>query len=122
MLDENKYSIRTIKISEFPESLKEIPQVPKELYIVGELPDPRDYYYLSVVGSRKYTNYGREATERIVKGLAGYPIVIVSGLATGIDGIAHRAALDAGLLTVAFPGSGLDKSVLYPRANLSLAR
>ena len=122
MLDKMNSSIRTIKTAEFPESLKEIPQVPEKLYIVGTLPDPHAYYYLSVVGSRKYTSYGREAAERIIKGLAGYPIVIVSGLATGIDGIAHRAALDAGLLTVAFPGSGLDASVLYPRTNLALAK
>lgn len=122
MLDKKNYPIRTIESAEFPESLKEIPQVPEKLYIVGTLPDPHAYYYLSVVGSRKYTSYGREATERIIKGLAGYPIVIVSGLATGIDGIAHRAALDAGLLTVAFPGSGLDASVLYPRTNLGLAK
>ncbi len=116
------YSIKTLAREEFPEALREIPQEPEKLFIAGELPDPTQYYYLSVVGSRKYTNYGREATERIIAGLAGYPICIVSGLAMGIDGIAHRAALDAGLRTVAIPGSGLDQSVIYPRAHLSLAR
>lgn len=122
MSEKNSYAIRTLTREEFPESLHEIPQEPEKLFIVGELPDPRAYYYLAVVGSRKYTSYGKEATERIISGLAGYPIVIVSGLAMGIDGIAHRAALDAGLRTVAFPGSGLDESVIYPRSHLALAR
>lgn len=116
------YKIKTLAREDFPPALLEIPQVPEKLFIAGELPDPSQYYYLSVVGSRKYTNYGREATERIIAGLAGYPVVIVSGLAMGIDGIAHRAALSAGLYTVAIPGSGLDPSVIYPRAHLNLTR
>lgn len=116
------YIIKTLTRNNFPPAVLEIPQVPEELFVVGELPDPTQYYYLSVVGSRKYTNYGREACERIIAGLAEYPIVIVSGLAMGIDGIAHRAALAAGLRTVAIPGSGLDQSVIYPRTHLNLAR
>ncbi|KKU81296.1 MAG: protecting protein DprA protein, partial [Parcubacteria group bacterium GW2011_GWA1_47_8] len=116
------YKIRRLLPEEFPPALLEIPQVPQELFIAGELPDPHGYYYLCVVGSRKYTSYGREALERIITGLAGYPIVIVSGLALGIDALAHRAALDTGLLTIAVPGSGLAPDVLYPRTNLALAR
>lgn len=113
--------IQKILPGDFPPSLNEIPQPPEQIYMKGNLPDPTQYYYLAVVGSRKYTSYGREATERIISGLAGYPICIVSGLAIGIDGIAHRAALDASLPTVAIPGSGLDSSVLYPRAHKNLA-
>ncbi|MBI5400541.1 MAG: DNA-protecting protein DprA [Candidatus Yonathbacteria bacterium] len=116
------YEIKMLSREDLPPALLEIPQVPEMLYVAGELPDPTQYYYLAVVGSRKYTSYGREACERIIKGLAGYPICIVSGLAMGIDGIAHRAALDAGLRTVAIPGSGLDPSVIYPRTHLNLAR
>ncbi len=115
-------NIQKISPDNFPSALLEIPQPPTELYLLGTLPDPTQFYYLAVVGSRKYTAYGREATERIIAGLAGYPICIVSGLAMGIDGIAHRAALDAGLLTVAVPGSGLDPSVIYPRVHKNLAR
>ncbi len=115
-------NIKKILPNEFPSALKEIPQPPTELYLLGTLPDPTQFYYLAVVGSRKYTAYGREATERIIAGIAGYPICIVSGLAMGIDGIAHRAALDAGLPTVAVPGSGLDPSVIYPRVHANLAR
>ncbi len=114
-------TIKKITSDEFPSALKEIPQPPSELYVRGTLPDPNQFYYLAVVGSRKYTAYGREATERIIAGLAGYPICIVSGLAMGIDGIAHRSALDAGLPTVAVPGSGLDSSVIYPRVHANLA-
>ena len=116
------FEIRALLPKDFPPALLEIPQVPKKLFVVGELPDPSQFYYLAVVGSRKYTSYGKEACERIISGLAGYPICIVSGLAMGIDGIAHRAALDAGLRTVAVPGSGLEQSVIYPRTHLGLAK
>lgn len=114
--------IRKLTPEEFPSALYEIPHPPNELYLQGTLPDPSEYYYLAVVGSRKYTNYGQEATERIIAGLRGYPICIVSGLAIGIDGIAHRTALDAGLPTVAVPGSGLSPKILYPRSHANLAR
>ena len=122
IMSNTPYIIKTLAREKYPPVLLEIPQVPEKLFVVGELPDPTEYYYLSVVGSRKYTNYGREATERIIAGLAGYPICIVSGLAMGIDGIAHRAALGSGLRTVAIPGSGLDQSIIYPRVHLNLAR
>lgn len=112
---------RKLSLDEFPSSLREIPCPPSELYLRGTLPDPAQFYYLAIVGSRKYTSYGREVTERIIEGLAGYPICIVSGLALGIDGIAHQTALATGLPTVAIPGSGLSNSVLYPRTNLGLA-
>lgn len=114
--------IKTHTRENFPPALLEIPEPPTKLYLRGTLPDPTQFYYLAVVGSRKYTSYGREATERIIAGLASYPICIVSGLAMGIDGIAHRAALNAGLPTVAIPGSGLSDSVLYPRVHQGLAR
>jgi DNA processing protein len=65
--------------------------------------------------------YGKAVCDHLIRGLRGYPIVIVSGLALGIDGIAHRAALAAGLTTVAVPGSGLHASVLYPSAHRPLA-
>ena len=112
--------IRKIKRKDFPPQLLEIPQVPDALYIKGTLPSD-DTLLLCVVGSRKYTEYGKEACEKIIAELRGYPIVIVSGLALGIDAIAHRAALAAGLQTIAFPGSGLNQNVLYPASNFGLA-
>ncbi len=68
------------------------------------------------------THYGQEACEKLIMGLAGYPISIVSGLALGVDACAHKSALAAGLHTVAIPGSGLDDAFLYPRSNLGLAK
>ena len=113
-------NISKLSNENIPAQLLEIPQPPKTLYLVGKLP-PSDMIYLAVVGSRKYTSYGKEVCEKLIRGLAGYPVVIVSGLALGIDAIAHKKALEAGLTTIAFPGSGLDSSVLYPRTNVRLA-
>jgi len=105
---------------EFPPLLKEITDPPKKLYHRGHLPD-WNQKFLSVVGSRKYTGYGKEVCEFLIEGLTGNPITIVSGLALGIDGIAHRSALAAGLTTIAVPGSGLDEKVLYPSSHRTLA-
>lgn len=113
--------IYILKAEQFPKPLLEIPHPPKTLFIRGKLPD-EDLIYLAVVGSRKYTSYGKDICEKVIKGLKGFPIVIVSGLAIGIDSIAHKSALESGLTTIAFPGSGLDNSILYPRANLRLAQ
>ena len=108
------------KLSGILAPLLEIPEPPKQLYIEGTLPPPNTVL-LAVVGSRKYSSYGREACEELIAGLAGSPISIVSGLAIGMDTIAHKAALGAGLHTIAFPGSGLDRKVLHPRSNIHLA-
>ncbi len=114
------YEIRKLTEDEFPAPLLEIPQPPKDLWIAGAPLEP-ETTYLTVVGSRKYSAYGKEACETIIAGLSGYDITIVSGLAIGIDTIAHESAMSAGLRTIAVPGSGLAKGVLYPRANVGLA-
>ena len=102
-------------------SLTHIPGPPKKLWLQGRLP-PEGTKYLCVVGSRALTPYGREATQRLISGLSGYPISIVSGLALGADATAHRAALTAGLHTIAIPGSGLAEQAISPRSNLGLAK
>ncbi len=112
--------LKELKPEQFPRRLQEITDPPKKLYLSGALP-PEGYKWLTVVGSRKYSNYGKEAVEMLIAGLQGYPIVIISGLALGIDALAHRAALNAKLPTVAVPGSGLDPKVLYPSTNRNLA-
>ena len=114
--------LRKIKPENFPLKLKEIPDTPKHLYIEGDLPDPNEYIYVAVVGSRKHSDYGKVACEDLIKGLAGQPIVIVSGLALGMDSIAHKAALETGLHTIAIPGSGLAPEVIAPRSHFRLAR
>ena len=108
-----------LKSEQLPTRLREIPQPPKQLYIRGELP-PADWKWLAVVGSRAITPYGKQACEHLISGLRGYPIVVVSGLALGTDGEAHRAALRAGLPTVGVLGSGLGWKRLHPRAHVSL--
>ena len=113
-------TIKRLSPGQFPPQLREIPDVPKELFLEGKLPDS-SFIYLTIVGSRKYSSYGREACEKIISELAGYPVAISSGLAFGIDTIAHQAALQAGLPTVAIPGSGLGRDVLHPSSNRKLA-
>lgn len=115
------WPIKKLTAAEFPLVLREIPQPPKVLYLVGDLPDFKTQTLLCVVGSRKYSSYGREIVEKFVAGLAGHPITIVSGLALGIDTLAHQAALNAGLKTLALPGSGLKQKILYPSTNRRLA-
>lgn len=117
----SEYEIRTLVTAEFPPLLAEIPQPPKQLWAAGALP-PAHLTLLSVVGSRKYTSYGRQVIEHLFKGLAGYPVGIVSGLALGIDALAHETALKNNLYTIAVPGSGLDEKMLYPATNRRLAR
>ncbi len=113
--------IRKLQKKEFPKALLEIPQPPEDLWIIGELPKEK-LIYLSIVGSRKFTTYGREACERIIEGLRGYPIAIVSGFAMGIDTIAHKTAMRVGLTTLVFPGSGLSDEAMYPKTNIRLIR
>src|SRR3989338_4278875 len=112
--------IRSLLPEEYPKLLKEINDPPKQLRYEGELPKEGNKL-LAIVGSRKYTSYGREACESLISGLADAPITIISGLAIGIDGIVHRSALRVGLQTIAIPGSGLDRKVLRPPSHIGLA-
>ncbi len=113
--------IRELEKSEWPKQLLEIPQPPERLWVRGALP-PAGHKLLTVVGSRAMTRYGQEACEKLITGLAGYPVSIVSGLALGADTCAHKAALSAGLHTLVVPGSGLGDDVLYPRSNRLFAK
>lgn len=113
--------IRELTREEWPAQLLEIPQLPKKLWVRGVMP-PEGHKLLTVVGSRAMTSYGQAACTNLITGLAGYPISIVSGLALGVDTCAHKAALAAGLHTLALPGSGLGDEVLYPRSNRAFAK
>ena len=114
--------ISTILRESYPPTLANMKYPPRRLYYRGRFPAPVGHRYLCVVGSRKWTSYGRDAVNKVISGLKGYPITIVSGLAIGIDSIAHVAALNAKLHCVAFPGSSLDWDSIYPREHLDLAR
>ena len=104
---------------DYPARLKEIYDYPPLLYIRGSLL-PEDEWCLAVVGTRRATVYGRQVTEEVVGDLARSKITIVSGLARGIDSIAHHSALEAGGRSIAVFASGLD--TVYPSENANLAR
>jgi DNA processing protein len=91
---------------EYPLYLSEIPSPPKTLYFRGKLPMAP---CVAIVGTRNPTRYGEQVTYQLAYELAQAGLAIVSGLAIGIDSIAHRAALDAGGVTVAVQGTGLDR-------------
>ena len=114
------FPVYTIRQSEYPKPLREIPDVPPELYGRGAAMDTTKRM-VAFVGARRHSDYARKACEKIITELTGYPITVVSGLAIGIDAVAHAAALRSGLTTVAVVGSGLDDMVLYPRSNRPLA-
>jgi len=103
----------------YPARLKEIYDYPPILYIRGEI-TAADEWCLAVVGTRRATAYGRQVTEEIVSDLARNSITTVSGVARGIDSIAHQSALDAGGRTIGVLACGLD--IVYPAENLNLAR
>lgn len=115
------YEIKVLPEENWPPLLIETPKPPEKLYYVGSIPD-YSHKFLCVVGSRKYSSYGRDAVEYLIKGLKGYPVTIVSGLAIGMDALAHNAALKFGLTTIAVPGSGIDLEVMHPKTNHPLAK
>ena len=109
----NDISYTTIYDKEYPEILRCIDDSPKLLYIRGCLEDKRPG--LAVVGSRKCTDYGKWAAEKLVSDLSNYGVNIISGLALGIDKIAHTTAIKSGLKTIAVLGCGVD--MVYPASN-----
>ena len=110
--------VLTLEEEEYPASLRNIADPPPILYLKGQLL-PQDELAVAVVGTRMATVYGRQATEQFVRGLAENGVTVVSGLARGIDTIAHRTALEAGGRTLAVLGSGID--IIYPGENRRLA-
>jgi len=112
--------IKEIRLEEegYPVLLKGIKNPPNPLYIQGSF-DPNENH-LAVVGTRHFSEYGKLVVSRFVKDLAQAGLVIVSGLALGIDSLVHQAALEAGGKTIAVLGSGLD--VIYPYSNRSLVK
>ena len=93
----------------YPYLLKNIFDPPKVLYVNGELPKGK---YFAVVGTRKMTTYGQEITSKLTKDLVKAGFVIISGMALGIDGVAHKTAIEAGGKTVAVLGAGVE--LVYP--------
>jgi DNA processing protein len=102
----------------YPEQLAELPDSPPVLYHRGTLL-PTDVNAVALVGSRRCTAYGKRMAQRLAAGLARAGVCVVSGLARGIDGVAHRAALEAGGRTVAVLAGGLSR--IYPPEHRDLA-
>lgn len=112
-----EYNEIDIKDSYYPEKLRLIADPPKRLYCLGDT-SLLDKESVGVVGSRKFSSYGRWVAENIAEILTGANFVVVSGMAAGIDSFAHRGALDFGGKTIAVLGTGLDKC--YPAKNKNL--
>lgn len=88
---------------------------PQHLWYQGKIPKVKDYKAVAIVGSRHSTSYGEDIAYKLAYNLAKLGVIVVSGLAYGIDSCAHRGCLDAGGITVAVLGTPIDK--IYPRSN-----
>lgn len=117
-----KENIFTVSLGEpgYPRLLAEIADPPHTLFVRGKLPID-EQPTIAVVGTRKCSRYGQQTTNELSGQLAGQGVVIVSGLALGIDGYAHAAALDADGITIAVLGSGIDRATVYPASHKFLA-
>lgn len=118
----NKENVLAITLLDYnyPKNLKEIFNPPPILYYRGSI-EFLNYNCLAVVGTRKFTSYGKQITEEIVSQLAKNNITIISGLALGIDVIAHKACLDASGHTIAVLGSGANSQCVFPSSNRYIA-
>ncbi len=120
-LANEQINIISLTDDNYPKYLKEIPSAPYLLYVKGN-PDVLRTPMLAMVGSRKFTTYGRQVALSLSRELANAGFTIVSGMALGIDTFAHQGALDAQAKTVAVLGSGLDDKNIGPRQNFQLSR
>lgn len=118
LLEQHEARAITWLDTSFPASLKDIPQSPPVLFVRGSA-GPEFEQAVAVVGTRRVTPYGRQACETFCAALANAGVAIVSGLARGVDAIAHRVAVEAGSPTVAVLAGGIDQ--VYPRENAGLA-
>ena len=117
-LRELNIDIITLAEDRYPDLLREIPAPPPVLFIRGDV-NPNDRRAVAIVGTRRLTRYGRDMAQSMARDLAHAGVTIVSGLARGIDGIAHTAALDAGGRTIAVMGNGVKR--VYPPQHRTLA-
>lgn len=111
----------TLPDSAYPTLLKEITNPPYILYTKGEF-NINSSPMISIVGSRRYTSYGSQIATSLAKDLASAGVIVVSGMALGIDTFAHRGALDNAGKTIAVLGNSLDDLNIYPRDNFNLSR
>lgn len=103
----------------YPPLLRELHDPPRRLYLRGRLPDLQKEPAVAIVGARSCSSYGAQVARMLARELGAAGVVVVSGLARGVDGEAHRGALDAGAKTIAVLGCGIDRD--YPRRHAELA-
>src|SRR5690348_1028152 len=108
-----------IRSASYPGYLQNIADPPKQLYYIGDLTPLLKLPRLAIVGSRKVSPYGKAVTIKLAQKAAEQGVVIVSGLALGVDGLAHKAAIDAHGKTIAVLANGLDH--IYPATHRQLA-
>lgn len=101
-----------VSINKFPDSLNNIPDPPKELFYLGNIDLLYSQRIMAIVGARKITERGQKITQEITKDLVKKNYVIISGMALGVDGVAHFSAINNGGKTIAVLGAGID--VIYP--------
>lgn len=111
----------SINDKDYPEALKKIEEPPRVLYFKGRF-DITKKPLFAIVGTRRSSPYGKQATLEIAGDLAEAGLVIVSGMAKGIDTAAHQGCLERGGETIAVLGTGLDEKSIYPQTNIKLAR
>ncbi len=114
--------IKTISVENknYPKLLKKIKNPPKVLYVKGEIRNNESCF--AIVGTRRFSPYGKQIALEIAGDLAEAGLTIVSGLAPGIDTFVHQATIERGKRTIAVLGTGLDKKSVYPQSNLKLAK
>ncbi len=118
LVEASRVGVLTWQSPEYPDLLREIPAAPPLLFVRGGY-EPVDRWAVAVVGTRRLSAYGRQVTRDLVAGLVQNGITIVSGLARGIDAVAHRTAVEEGGRTIAVMASGIDK--IYPPEHRDLA-
>ena len=116
-----KEEIRKIRIDEldYPELLKNIADPPPAIYIKGQIPKAN---FFAIVGTRRFSLYGKQVALEISRDLALAGLGIISGMARGIDTFSHQGCLEAGGKTIAVLGAGIDEASIYPKENLNLSR
>ncbi|OGZ17671.1 MAG: DNA protecting protein DprA [Candidatus Nealsonbacteria bacterium RBG_13_36_15] len=105
---------------DYPEILRKIKDPPKVLYVKGKILPNESCF--AIVGTRRYSSYGKQVALGMANDLAESGLTIISGLAPGIDTFAHQAVLERKGRTIAVLGTGIDEKTIYPQSNLKLAK
>ena len=118
--ESNRHPVTKINSADTFLRLARHERMPRTMFARGTLPDP-ELPIISVVGTRSPTEYGISCIKRLIADLSGHNVIIASGLAYGLDGVALEAAVGRGMRVLAYPGSGIQDDALYPRVHLGLA-